>query len=72
VPSSYVLTPNFFATMGSLTLVAYIARNLDGALGVENKWDERERNFHSLNSLEGFHCMSTFPFQDWLLLVIDV
>jgi hypothetical protein len=51
--------------MGSLTLVAYIARNLDGALGVENKWQEGERNFPSLNSLGGFHCMITFPFQDY-------
>jgi hypothetical protein len=65
VSSSYVLTSNFFATMGSLTLVAYIARNLDGALGVENKWEEGERNFLSLNSLEGFHCMITIPFQDY-------
>ncbi len=65
MPSSYVLTPNFFATMGSLTLVAYIARNLDGALGVENKWEEGEIKFLSLNSLEGFHYMITIPFQDY-------
>ncbi len=51
--------------MGSLTFVVYIARNLDRALGVENNREEGERNFPSLNSLEGFHYMIAFPFQDY-------
>ncbi len=68
VPSSYVLTPNFCATMGSLTLVAYIAWNLDGALGVENKWEEGEK-------FPFFEFIGGFSFHDYLsfsrLVAID-